>query len=220
VAATTGATLSYGVISAQMVQMVLYGVAIGLTSAPATESTMGAISRRKAGVGSAVNDFARLVGGTLGVAVIGSVYASVYRLWFTATVPAAVAGPAAAIAHQSVGAATGCFWWTGEVTAAVQTPIAATSTSTPEIWWSCWPGWTAVRIWWSRQRRAGGDARGRPAAWPIRSLALIQPPAFAAAAGYPAVRAMLARVRTSAALVRDSVSPGTTFAPLPRACRW
>ena len=85
--------------------MVLYGLGMGLTSAPATESIMGAISRRKAGVGSAVNDSTRLVGGTLGVAVIGSVYASVYGSRLTATMPASVPGRVAAIAHQSVGAA-------------------------------------------------------------------------------------------------------------------
>ncbi len=102
VAVTTSATLSYGVIAAQMV---VYGLGLGLTSAPATESIMGAISRRKAGVGSAVNDTTRLVGGTLGVAVIGSVYASVYASRLTATLPASVPGRVAAIAHQSVGAA-------------------------------------------------------------------------------------------------------------------
>ena len=102
VAATTSATLSYSIIAAQMV---LYGLGMGLTSAPATESIMGAISRRKAGVGSAVNDSTRLVGGTLGVAVIGSVYASVYGSRLTATIPAALPGRIAAIAHQSVGAA-------------------------------------------------------------------------------------------------------------------
>ncbi len=102
VAATASATLSYGIIAAQMV---LYGLGMGLTSAPATESIMGAISRRKAGVGSAVNDSTRLVGGTLGVAVIGSVYASIYGSHLTATMPAAVPGRIAAIAHQSVGAA-------------------------------------------------------------------------------------------------------------------
>jgi len=102
VAATTSATLSYGIIA---IQMVLYGLGMGLTSAPATESIMGAISRAKAGVGSAVNDSTRLVGGTLGVAVIGSVYASVYGSKLTATIPAAVPGQVAAIAHQSVGAA-------------------------------------------------------------------------------------------------------------------
>jgi EmrB/QacA subfamily drug resistance transporter len=102
VAATTSATTSYGVIA---VQMVLYGLGLGLTSAPATESIMGAISAAKAGVGSAVNDSTRLVGGTLGVAVIGSVYASVYGSRLTATTPAHVPGPVASIAHQSVGAA-------------------------------------------------------------------------------------------------------------------
>ena len=45
VAATTSATTGYGVIA---VQMVLYGLGLGLTSAPATESIMGAISRAKA----------------------------------------------------------------------------------------------------------------------------------------------------------------------------
>jgi hypothetical protein len=85
--------------------MVIYGLGIGLTSAPATESIMGAVSRRKAGVGSAVNDSTRLIGGTLGVAVIGSVYASIYGSRLTATMPAAVPGRVAAVAHQSVGAA-------------------------------------------------------------------------------------------------------------------
>src|SRR5260370_85976 len=64
VAVTASATIGYGVIAAQMV---LYGLGMGLTSAPATESIMGAISRAKAGVGSAVNDSTRLIGGTLGV---------------------------------------------------------------------------------------------------------------------------------------------------------
>ena len=61
------------------VQMVVFGLGMGLTSAPATESIMGAIADDKAGVGSAVNDATRLLGGTLGVAVIGSVYASIYQ---------------------------------------------------------------------------------------------------------------------------------------------
>jgi EmrB/QacA subfamily drug resistance transporter len=102
VAATTSATLSYWVITAQMV---VYGLGMGLTSAPATEAIMGAVSRRMAGVGSAVNDTTRLVGGTLGVAVIGSVYASVYGTRLTATLPAGVPGQVAALARQSVGAA-------------------------------------------------------------------------------------------------------------------
>jgi hypothetical protein len=85
--------------------MVLYGLGMGFTSAPATESIMGAVSRRHAGVGSAVNDSTRLLGGTLGVAVIGSVYASLYGSRLTARLPAGLPGPVSAAAHRSVGAA-------------------------------------------------------------------------------------------------------------------
>ncbi len=102
VASTSSTTLDYAVIAAQMV---LYGLGMGLTSAPATESIMGAISRRKAGIGSAVNDSTRLIGGTLGVAVIGSVYASVYGSRLSAAIPGGVPGRVARIAHESVGAA-------------------------------------------------------------------------------------------------------------------
>jgi hypothetical protein len=58
--------------------MLLLSVGLTLTTAPATESIMGSLPREKAGVGSAVNDTTRELGGTLGVAVIGSVFSSVY----------------------------------------------------------------------------------------------------------------------------------------------
>jgi EmrB/QacA subfamily drug resistance transporter len=51
---------------------------IALTMAPATEAIMGSLPLAKAGVGSAVNDTTRMVGGTVGVAVIGSVFSSIY----------------------------------------------------------------------------------------------------------------------------------------------
>ncbi len=59
-------------------QMILIGLGLGATTAPATESIMGSLSADKAGVGSAVNDTTRELGGTLGVAIIGSVFTSVY----------------------------------------------------------------------------------------------------------------------------------------------
>jgi hypothetical protein len=101
-AVTASVTLGYGIIA---IQMVLYGLGMGLTSAPATESIMGAVPRRQAGVGSAVNDSTRLLGGTLGVAVIGSVYASLYGSRLTASLPAGLPHGVSAIAHQSLGAA-------------------------------------------------------------------------------------------------------------------
>ena len=59
-------------------QMFFLGVGLGLTTAPATESIMGSLSAEKAGIGSAVNDTTRELGGTLGVAILGSVFSSIY----------------------------------------------------------------------------------------------------------------------------------------------
>ena len=59
-------------------QMIVLGTGLGLTTAPATESIMGSLPADKAGVGSAVNDTTRELGGTIGVAIVGSVFSSVY----------------------------------------------------------------------------------------------------------------------------------------------
>jgi EmrB/QacA subfamily drug resistance transporter len=75
VAATTDGSTSYAVISTAMVLM---GFGLGTALTPATESILGALPPEKAGVGSAVNDTTREVGGTLGVAVLGSIMASLY----------------------------------------------------------------------------------------------------------------------------------------------
>ena len=86
-------------------QMILLGTGMGLTSAPATEAIMGVVPKEKAGVGSAVNDATRLLGGTLGVAVIGSVSASLYASWLISTLPAGLPPAAVQAAKGSVGGA-------------------------------------------------------------------------------------------------------------------
>jgi len=60
---------------------------------------MGSLSADKAGVGSAVNDTTRELGGTLGVAIAGSIFASVYagRL---GSAPALAGLPAEAMRHS------------------------------------------------------------------------------------------------------------------------
>lgn len=58
--------------------LVVLAFGMGLVMAPATESIMGSLPPGKAGVGSAVNDTTRQMGGALGVAVLGSAFASVY----------------------------------------------------------------------------------------------------------------------------------------------
>ena len=66
----------YGLIGAVMVGM---GFGMGLAMTPATEALMSALPKEQAGVGSAMNDTVRQVGGALGVAVLGSLLASQYR---------------------------------------------------------------------------------------------------------------------------------------------
>ena len=62
----------------------LFGAGMGFTAAPATESIMGSLPPGRAGVGSAVNDTTRQTGGALGVAVLGSIFASQYHATFDA----------------------------------------------------------------------------------------------------------------------------------------
>ena len=59
-------------------QMLVLGFGLGFTTAPATETIMDVVPAAKAAVGSAMNDATRELGGTLGVAVTGSIFASAY----------------------------------------------------------------------------------------------------------------------------------------------
>jgi EmrB/QacA subfamily drug resistance transporter len=59
-------------------RMVVMASGMALTMAPATDAIMGSLPLAKAGVGSAVNDTTRQIGGAVGIAVVGSVFSSVY----------------------------------------------------------------------------------------------------------------------------------------------
>lgn len=87
-------------------QMIPLGLGLGLTSAPATEAIMGAVPLEKAGIGSGMNDATREVGGTLGVAIIGSVYASLYASSLSSSGTAQdLPGEVRSAVEESVGAA-------------------------------------------------------------------------------------------------------------------
>jgi hypothetical protein len=85
-------------------QMVLAGLGMGFTTAPATEAIMGVVPKEKAGVGSAVNDATRELGATLGVAIIGSVFASLYASGIQDSA-GSLPAPAVDAASESIGAA-------------------------------------------------------------------------------------------------------------------
>jgi hypothetical protein len=96
-----------------VVAFLLVGVGVALALAPCTESVMGSLPHRQAGVGSATSDTAMQVGGALGVGVLGTVlnlrYQSLMAHAVThAHVPVAVAriiqgslGAALAVAHRA-----------------------------------------------------------------------------------------------------------------------
>ena len=103
IAAVTAADAPYAVI---VLAMFFMGGGLGLVNAPATESIMGSLSPEKAGVGSAVNDTTRELGGTLGVALVGSLFSSFYASRFdSATAALPLPEAARAAARDSVGAA-------------------------------------------------------------------------------------------------------------------
>ncbi len=79
------------------------GFGMGLTMAPATEAIMGSLPKAKAGVGSAMNDVVRELGGTLGVAVLGSIVSTGYASSMDGT--SGLTGAAAEAASDSVGGA-------------------------------------------------------------------------------------------------------------------
>jgi EmrB/QacA subfamily drug resistance transporter len=103
-ASTSDVATPYGQIA---VEMLMLGGGLGLTVSPATEAIMGSLPADKAGVGSAVNDTTRELGGTLGVAIAGSVFASVYSGHLDATsaltgLPAGAMRNSMALAHSVI----------------------------------------------------------------------------------------------------------------------
>jgi EmrB/QacA subfamily drug resistance transporter len=94
---TAGVHTSYPALA---VAVAIMGAGMGLVMAPASNTIMTTVPAHQAGAGSAINDTIREVGGALGVAIVGSLAAAVYRSHLTsvldaAHVPAAVTRAAA-----------------------------------------------------------------------------------------------------------------------------
>lgn len=82
----------------------IHGVGMANIMPPATELIMSALPREKAGVASAVSNTVRQVAGALGVAVLGSVLAAVYRGRIEPATQA-LPGPAREAANESISGA-------------------------------------------------------------------------------------------------------------------
>ncbi len=97
VAATTGVDSPYW--GKVVIAMAMLAAGLALTTGPATDAIMGALPLSKAGAGSAVNDTTREVGGTLGVAIVGSVLNSAYGSHVFGSLTGL--GAPAAVAHEA-----------------------------------------------------------------------------------------------------------------------
>jgi EmrB/QacA subfamily drug resistance transporter len=88
-----------------IISMLFLANGLALVTSPATDAVMGELPREKAGIGSAVNDVSREVGGTLGVAISGSVFASLYGPKLGELLaPFKMPAEAVALAKESAGA--------------------------------------------------------------------------------------------------------------------
>ena len=83
--------------------MIVMAIGFAQILAPATESILGSLPREKAGVGSAMNDTTRQIGGAIGVAVLGSIVASTYRSQMATKLDGKVRAGVVHAASDSVG---------------------------------------------------------------------------------------------------------------------
>jgi hypothetical protein len=66
---------SYGEI---VIGMMIMSGGLGMAVSPATDSVMGSVPESKAGIGSAMNDTTRELGGAMGIAIFGTIMNNIY----------------------------------------------------------------------------------------------------------------------------------------------
>ena len=140
--------------------MVMMGLGMGLISTPATESILLVLPPARAGVGSAVNDATRELGGTLGVAVVGLDLLQRVRRRPRRRAHGASAGPAFAQAEESVGAGA-ALATSAELSAAFESAfLAGLEVSCVVVGIVCLVGAVAAAIALPGRIRTEGRRRG------------------------------------------------------------
>ncbi|MBC9711433.1 MFS transporter [Streptomyces sp. TRM66268-LWL] len=120
------AASSYGTF---VLPLILLGLSIGLALSPCTDAIMGAFPESELGVGGAVNDTSLELGGSLGIAILGSVLANTYSSHLaTAASGTKLPGDALATAQDSVGAGYGVAQGIGEQARALAGKAAQAAT--------------------------------------------------------------------------------------------
>jgi EmrB/QacA subfamily drug resistance transporter len=149
-------------------QMILIGVGMGLISTPATESILMVLPPARAGVGSAVNDATRELGGTLGVAVVGSIFSSLYAAHLAEGLFSRQPADTLAQAQDSVGAAQAIGAGSEGLTAAIQQAfLAGLGTSCVVIGLLCLAGALGALVALPGRLAPAGHSAGNAAVEPV-----------------------------------------------------
>ena len=162
---------SYGWLA---VALVVMAAGSALAMPPSTAAIVGAVPAGKAGVGSAVNDLTREVGGALGIAVLGSMVSALYRSEVAATVRG-LSGELRHAVDESVGAAVVAGDAGDPVTVAARDAFTSASNSAFLLAAIMMATGCVAFLRSGRGRRAGAP---------------VAPPAEAASDGPPAVAAV------------------------------
>ena len=85
--------------------LTIFGFGAGLGMPALTDTVMAAVPEADAGIGSAVNDVSRELGGALGVATIGSVVSGLYRSNVESSLSGAFPAEVVEVASESIGVA-------------------------------------------------------------------------------------------------------------------
>ncbi|MFF8946452.1 MFS transporter [Streptomyces sp. NPDC014864] len=94
--------------------LMILGLAIGLALSPCTDAIMGAFPESELGVGGAVNDTSLELGGSLGIAILGSLLSTSYANHLSdATAGSKLPPSALSTAQDSVGAGYQVAWGVG-----------------------------------------------------------------------------------------------------------
>ena len=98
--------------------LLMLGLALGVSIAPATDTIMGSFPESELGVAGGANDTALELGGALGIAVLGSVLGTAYRDELTELAADRLPAEAMAIAKDSVGGGLAVAEQIGQISAA------------------------------------------------------------------------------------------------------
>jgi EmrB/QacA subfamily drug resistance transporter len=115
--------------------LVPLGIGMGAATTPATSAITEALPQAQQGVGSALNDLSREVGGALGTAVLGSIVTAAYRsnLHLPGAPPALVKA-----ARASIGVAVHTGGTTGANAKSASSPASTPASCTHQAQ-PCWP---------------------------------------------------------------------------------